>query len=323
AMGVLRSALPVAAQAGAAPVSSVSQAAGPVPGADAPAPPVLAASAAGAPTPDTAAVTPNQIGATPVPQASVQGAVPAAAVTAPADPAAPAEPLPQITPASEPRANAQGEELPLAAPREAPKAALANLTFTSEAPKPVGQAPAMVQAITPMAQPSAATDAAAALSPEAPAAVASRASADLAPAFSFARNIAAQVRGTVFEEGKTRVELTPRGLGDIEVEVARDDSGKLRVVLRAENAAVLTAFRNDRDMILGMLRDGGVAVEDGEVAFESFGGHASYEDRGAPRSRDEIESVGASPLVSEEALMPIRPAAAHATSPSGALDITT
>lgn len=90
-----------------------------------------------------------------------------------------------------------------------------------------------------------------------------------ARASSFASNIAAQIKGVSFAEGTTRVELMPKGLGGIEIEIARDDAGKLRVVLRAENPAVLNAMRTDREVLVTMLRDGGTSVDDGAVSFES------------------------------------------------------
>lgn len=95
------------------------------------------------------------------------------------------------------------------------------------------------------------------------------------PAFS--RNLAAQLRGANVSEGVTRIELTPRGLGDVEIDLRHDEAGKLRIVLKAENPAVLNAFRTDREMILSVLRDGGVSVDEGELSFESFGGHQSRE----------------------------------------------
>ncbi|MDG4648657.1 flagellar hook-length control protein FliK [Roseibacterium sp. SDUM158017] len=104
---------------------------------------------------------------------------------------------------------------------------------------------------------------------------ASGAAAQAGPAFS--RHLLAQVRGAHITEGGTRIELTPRGLGDIEIDMRHDEAGKLRIVLKAENPAVLAAFRNDRDMLIGALRDGGVAVDDAELSFESFGGHQSRE----------------------------------------------
>lgn len=98
-------------------------------------------------------------------------------------------------------------------------------------------------------------------------------SADPSASYMFARTVAAQIRGKVFEEGKTRVELSPRGLGDVEVEVSRDEAGKLRVILRVENPAVLTAFRQDREALLSTLREGGIEIEESELSFEDFDGH--------------------------------------------------
>ncbi len=104
-------------------------------------------------------------------------------------------------------------------------------------------------------------------------------SVDPSSSFAFARNVAAQLRGKSFEDGKTRIELSPRGLGDIEVEVARDDLGKHRVILRVENPAVLTALRQDREALLAVLRDSGLDFEESEVGFEEFGGHGFGQQR--------------------------------------------
>lgn len=86
---------------------------------------------------------------------------------------------------------------------------------------------------------------------------------------SFARNIAAQIQGVNFSQGTTRVELMPKGLGGIEIEIAKDDSGKLQVMVRAENSAVLTAMRSDREVLVTMLRDSGTAVDESSISFES------------------------------------------------------
>lgn len=87
----------------------------------------------------------------------------------------------------------------------------------------------------------------------------------------FARNLAGQIRGVSFAEGTTRIELTPHGLGRMEIEIAPDEAGKLRVVIRAENPAVLNALRSDREMLAGLLRDGGASVDDSAMSFEEFG----------------------------------------------------
>lgn len=91
------------------------------------------------------------------------------------------------------------------------------------------------------------------------------------PQHGLARNLAGQIRGVNFSEGTTRIELTPQGLGTIEIEISPDEQGKLRVVLRAENPAVLNAMRSDRDMLAGLLRDGGTSVDDSAMSFEDFG----------------------------------------------------
>ena len=99
-----------------------------------------------------------------------------------------------------------------------------------------------------------------------------------APAAPIAADLNATVRSQIanvsLSEGRTRVELTPRGLGDIEIDL-RQEGGQLRVVLRVENPAVLAVLRQDRDGIVAMLRDGGVDLGDGSLGFESFDGHRS------------------------------------------------
>ncbi|MGC9370095.1 MAG: flagellar hook-length control protein FliK [Paracoccaceae bacterium] len=92
-----------------------------------------------------------------------------------------------------------------------------------------------------------------------------------APPDGFARNLANQIRSSSFSEGRTRIELSPRGLGSIEIDLQADEAGKLRVVLRAENPAVLNALRGDRASLLAVLGDNGVAVEDSALDFEAFG----------------------------------------------------
>jgi flagellar hook-length control protein FliK len=105
-----------------------------------------------------------------------------------------------------------------------------------------------------------------------------KAGAEVPSSPAFARHLAAQVSGARISEGSTRIELTPRGLGDIEIDMRHDEAGKLRVVLKADNPAVLTAFRQDRDLLLGALRDssgGEIAGSDVDLSFESFAGHQS------------------------------------------------
>lgn len=90
------------------------------------------------------------------------------------------------------------------------------------------------------------------------------------PPSGFARNLSQQIRSASFTEGQTRIALAPRGLGEIEIDMLPDEAGKLRIVLRAENPAVLQALRGDRDGLLLALADGGANVEEANLDFEDF-----------------------------------------------------
>lgn len=91
------------------------------------------------------------------------------------------------------------------------------------------------------------------------------------PATNFARNLAQQIRAVSFSEGNTRISLAPRGLGEIEIDMRPDEAGKLRIVLRAENPAVLFALRGDRDGLLLTLSESGTDIRDADLSFEDFG----------------------------------------------------
>lgn len=85
------------------------------------------------------------------------------------------------------------------------------------------------------------------------------------------REVLAQVRAQVGDQGRIRVELRPEGLGAVEIDLGPDEAGQLRVVVRAENAAVLAALRGDRDGLLMLLRGAGHDVQDGAMSFGDFG----------------------------------------------------
>lgn len=84
------------------------------------------------------------------------------------------------------------------------------------------------------------------------------------------QQILGQLRARVGEEGRIRVELRPEGLGSVEIDLAPDEAGQLRVVVRAENAAVLSALRGDREGLMSLLRDGGHAVDQDGLSFDDF-----------------------------------------------------
>ncbi len=139
------------------------------------------------------------------------------------------------------------------------------------------------------------------------------------PAQGLARNLAGQIRGVSFAEGTTKIELTPQGLGKMEIEISADEAGKLRVVLRAENPAVLNAMRSDREMLAGLLRDGGASVGEEAMSFEDFGQQGQAAQQG--------QQAGAnSRLVLEDEAEPeidIAPVAQPAIAADGRLNVLT
>jgi len=135
----------------------------------------------------------------------------------------------------------------------------------------------------------------------------------------FSRGITDQIRKATFSEGRTRIELAPRGLGEIEIDVQPGEAGRLRVVVRAENPAVLHALRTDRDSLLNLLDDSGVSVEDGDLELGDFSDRTSnsdddiWEGSGGPGDADEDDAANTA------AGAPTR----RDTISNGVLDITT
>jgi hypothetical protein len=71
----------------------------------------------------------------------------------------------------------------------------------------------------------------------------------------FAEAITSQIRAAEVTEGRTRVELNPKGLGNIDIDVVADADGDLKVTVRVENPAVLNSLRDGQTILaeaLGM-----------------------------------------------------------------------
>lgn len=66
------------------------------------------------------------------------------------------------------------------------------------------------------------------------------------PTRPFADALIGQVKSVEVSEGRTTINLHPRGLGNIEVEVIAEKDAASKVVVRVENPAVLQALRDDR-----------------------------------------------------------------------------
>ena len=112
------------------------------------------------------------------------------------------------------------------------------------------------------------------------------------PVSGFARNLAQQIRTATFVDGHTRISLAPRGLGEIEIDMRPDEAGKLRIILRAENPAVLHALRGDRDGLLMTLTDSGADVRDADLSFEDFGQRHRREAGSADAPSGRLADVG-------------------------------
>ena len=65
----------------------------------------------------------------------------------------------------------------------------------------------------------------------------------------FAEALMGQVKSVEAVQGRTTVNLIPRGLGQIEIEVLSDKDVASKVVVRAENPAVLQALRDDKQLL--------------------------------------------------------------------------
>ena len=86
------------------------------------------------------------------------------------------------------------------------------------------------------------------------------------PQAKFTQAVVGQLRSVEFKEGTTKVELNPRGLGQVEVELKTNSDGSLSVVVRAENAHVLSSLRSEGDLLAQVIGQSGEA----SVEFQEF-----------------------------------------------------
>lgn len=105
--------------------------------------------------------------------------------------------------------------------------------------------------------------------------------ADAAEPPRFAEVLTEQIRAAEISDGHTRIELNPRGLGALEVDVSTADDGSLNVVVRAENPGVLQALKADRDLLaqaLGALGGGALDLQ----SFSQGSDQRGSDQRSAP-----------------------------------------
>jgi len=107
----------------------------------------------------------------------------------------------------------------------------------------------------------------------------------------FTAAIIDQIRAANVTDGQTKIELSPRGLGNIEIEVTTDADGGTNVVVRADNNVVLNALREMRDpwaQITGIENGSTFSFEDMSSQQDDNGGSGTGDtsDDGAMPSYD-------------------------------------
>lgn len=88
-----------------------------------------------------------------------------------------------------------------------------------------------------------------------------------AQAARFSSVIVNQMRSAQFTQNHIKVELAPRGLGEIEVDVEADASGKMRAVIRAENPVVLDMLKADKSQLHELLQSKGFEISSDDLEF--------------------------------------------------------
>ena len=114
-----------------------------------------------------------------------------------------------------------------------------------------------------------------------------------APQAKFTQAVIGQLRSVDFQEGTTKIELNPRGLGNVEIEMKTNADGSLSVVVRAESAHVLSSLREERDLLAQIIAQGGDASVDFQEFSssdqESFEGQSGFDGgAGVSDSGDEV-----------------------------------
>jgi len=127
----------------------------------------------------------------------------------------------------------------------------------------------------------------------------------------FASAIAKQIQSATFGTDRTVIQLSPNGLGNIEIEIKTDDDGVLKIVLRAENMLVLNTLRQDRDTVLQALSMANLDSHTTSLEFQEFDkqpqsqGSSNVEStkfKSGQDGADEGQPAGYTPLISRDQL---------------------
>lgn len=98
------------------------------------------------------------------------------------------------------------------------------------------------------------------------------------------QHVAQQIRGFETSDNKLRFALSPYGMGDIEIEVVRLESGRMQIAMTTESAAVLNVLRQDREQLLEALQSRGLDADSADLDFQTFDdrGRGKGDERFAP-----------------------------------------
>ena len=69
---------------------------------------------------------------------------------------------------------------------------------------------------------------------------------------------------------KLRFSLSPYGMGEIEIEVVRSETGRMQIAMTTESASVLNMLRQDREQLLDALQSRGISADNADLDFQTF-----------------------------------------------------
>ena len=95
-----------------------------------------------------------------------------------------------------------------------------------------------------------------------------------APEEQLRQHVSQQIRGLDTTDNKLRFSLSPYGMGEIEIEVVRSETGRMQIAMTTESASVLNMLRQDREHLLDALQSRGISADNADLDFQT------YDDRG-------------------------------------------
>ncbi len=91
-----------------------------------------------------------------------------------------------------------------------------------------------------------------------------------APEEQLRQHVSQQIRGLDTADNKLRFALSPYGMGEIEIEVVRSETGRMQIAMTTESASVLNMLRQDREQLLDALQSRGISTDNADLDFQTF-----------------------------------------------------